>query len=209
MVENDIKKVSKYLKVPIGKLSYTDDHIIQMKTKGEEKIIGFSSIINYLHNVVEENGSKTSDSENYFLSKQFFDFANVFIRSTSKRDKCKSSCIKFGNSIGSRKNSFLRCGVSGVKLLPWKSDLFDRSKHLSSRPGCVLHHHGHLEAAVTSRERKIHESFKVVWSSPATRFNSARRWVCQFLNHPFVWKQSASINHHCRSIVCEFLIKNS
>lgn len=96
MVENDIKKVAKYLKVPVGKLSYTDDHIIQMKTTGDERIVGFSSIINFLHNVVEKE-NKTS--ENYFLAKQFFDFANVFIRSSTKRDKCKSSSRTFANSM--------------------------------------------------------------------------------------------------------------
>lgn len=113
MVENDIKKVSKYLKVPVGKLSYTDDHIIQMKTNGDERIVGFSSIINYLHNVVEKE-NKTS--ENYFLAKQFFDFANVFIRSTSKRDKCKSSSVTFANSMIEEIFDF-RCGSAGVKLV--------------------------------------------------------------------------------------------
>lgn len=87
MAESEIKKVSKYLQLPIGKLSYTDDNIIQMKTSGENKVVGFSSILNYLHNIIEkENRTK----ENYFLTKQFFDYANQFIRNTSKRDKCES-----------------------------------------------------------------------------------------------------------------------
>lgn len=85
MVESEIKKVSKYLKLPVGKLSYTEDNIIQMKA-GDERIIGFSTIINHLHNTIEK---ENQTSENFFLTKQYFDFANLFIRSTSKRDKCK------------------------------------------------------------------------------------------------------------------------
>jgi hypothetical protein len=86
MVESEIKKVAKYLQVPIGKLSYTDDNIIQMKAAGDEKIVGFSSIINFIHQKVEK---ENQTSEQYFLTKQYFDFANLFIRGTSKRDKCK------------------------------------------------------------------------------------------------------------------------
>lgn len=86
MVENDIKKISKCLQLPIGKLSYTDDNTIQMKLSGEENIVGYSSILNYLHNINEKENKK---SENYFLTKQFFDYSNTFIRNTSKRDKCK------------------------------------------------------------------------------------------------------------------------
>lgn len=84
MVENDIKKTAKYLQIPVGKLSYNEDNIIQMKTSGEEKIVGFSSILNHLQNLYEKENKK---SENYFLQKQFFDYANLFIRSTSKRDR--------------------------------------------------------------------------------------------------------------------------
>lgn len=87
MAESEIKKVSKYLKLSIGKLSYTDDNIIQMKTSGEDKVVGFSSILNYLHNIIEKENRTT---ENYFLTKQFFDYANQFVRNTSKRDKCES-----------------------------------------------------------------------------------------------------------------------
>lgn len=86
MVENEIKKVSRFLQIPVGKLSYTEDNIIQM-TAGESRIVGFSTIINNFHNIYEKE-NKTS--ENFFLAKQYFDFANLFIRSTSKRDKCKS-----------------------------------------------------------------------------------------------------------------------
>lgn len=85
MVENEIKKVSKFLQIPAGRLSYTEDNIIQMNV-GNIKIVGYSSILNHFHNVYEKE-NKTS--ENYFLAKQYFDFANLFIRSTSKRDKCK------------------------------------------------------------------------------------------------------------------------
>lgn len=86
MVENELKKVSKYYQLQHGKLSYTDDNIIQMKGQGNDKIVGFSSIINHFHEKIEK---ENKNSENYFLQKQFFDFANLFIRSTSKRDKCK------------------------------------------------------------------------------------------------------------------------
>ena len=86
MVENEIKKVSKYLQLPLGKLSYAEDSIIQMKLSGDEKLVGYSSIINHLHNIHEKENKK---SENYFLAKQFFDYANLFIRSSSKKDKCK------------------------------------------------------------------------------------------------------------------------
>lgn len=85
MVESEIKKVSKYLQLPIGKLSYTEDNIIQMKA-GDTTIVGYSTIINHLHNIHEKENKK---SENYFSAKQFFDYANSFIRSTSRRDKCK------------------------------------------------------------------------------------------------------------------------
>lgn len=98
MVENEIKKVSNYLQLPVGKLSYTDDNIIQMKSSGDAKIVGYSSIINHFHNIIEK---ENKSSENYFLAKQFFDFANLFIRSTSKRDKCEFS---FDNII----KNFLR-----------------------------------------------------------------------------------------------------
>lgn len=85
-MDSEIKKISKYLQLPIGKLSYVDDNIIQMKMLGEEKVIGFSSILNHLHNIVEK---ENETSENYFLTKQFFDYANTFVRNTSKRDKRK------------------------------------------------------------------------------------------------------------------------
>jgi hypothetical protein len=86
MVELELKKVSKYYQLPVGKLSYTDDNIIQMKGAGNEKIVGFSSILNHFHGKI---GNENKNSENYFLQKQWFDFANLFIRSSSKRDKCK------------------------------------------------------------------------------------------------------------------------
>lgn len=86
MCENELKKVSKYYQLPVGKLSYTDDNIIQMKASGNDKIVGFSSILNHFHGKIEK---ENKNSENFFLQKQFFDFANIFIRSTSKRDKCE------------------------------------------------------------------------------------------------------------------------
>lgn len=81
-VETEIKKVAKYFQLPVGKFSYTEDNVIQLKTSGEQ-LTGFSTILNHLHNISKENNS----SENFFLTKQFFDYANLFIRSTSKRDK--------------------------------------------------------------------------------------------------------------------------
>lgn len=84
MAEKEIKKVSKYFQLPLGKLTYTDDNIIQMKA-GDKTLVGFSTILNHFHSIVEK---ENKSSENYFLTKQYFDFANIFIRSTSKRDKC-------------------------------------------------------------------------------------------------------------------------
>lgn len=89
MIENEIRKVSKYLLLTAGKLSYTENNIIQMKA-GEISIVGFSSIINHFHNVCER---ENETSEIFFLVKQYFDFANLFIRSTSKKDRCKLSQI--------------------------------------------------------------------------------------------------------------------
>lgn len=87
MVESEIKRISKYLQVPLGKISHTDDNIIEMKTDNDgKKIVGYSTILNHFHQIFAKE-NKTS--ENYFLTKQYFDFANLFIRSTSKRDKCK------------------------------------------------------------------------------------------------------------------------
>lgn len=86
MAEIELKKVSRYLQLPIGKLSYTEDNVIQMKTAGDEKIVGYSTILNYFHNIHEK---ENKESESYFLTKQFFDYANLFIKNISKRDKCK------------------------------------------------------------------------------------------------------------------------
>lgn len=93
-MENEIKKVSKYLRIPAGKLSYTENNIIQMKA-GAHNIVGFSSIINHIHNAC---GKENETPETFFLVKQYFDFANLFIRSTSKRDKCESSRVSSANS---------------------------------------------------------------------------------------------------------------
>lgn len=89
MVENELKKVCKYYKLPACKFSYTDDNIIQLKAANNVNLVGFSTILNNFHDKIEK---ENKNSENYFLQKQFFDFANIFIRSNSKRDKCK--CYK-------------------------------------------------------------------------------------------------------------------
>jgi hypothetical protein len=87
-VETEITRVANYLKYPIkGKLSYTEDNIIQMNINANERIIGFSSILNYFHNEVQKQDNQ--NVQDFYQTKQFFDFANLFIRSTSKRDKCK------------------------------------------------------------------------------------------------------------------------
>lgn len=87
MSESELRRLARFLGIEdhLGKLSYTDDNIIQMETKAGS-VKGFSSILNYFHSIVEK---ENTTSESYFLKKQFFDFANLFIRTTSKRDKCK------------------------------------------------------------------------------------------------------------------------
>lgn len=88
MSEGELRRLARFLGIEnLGKLSYTDDNIIQMETKAGS-VKGFSSIVNYFHSIVEK---ENTTSESYFLKKQFFDFANLFIRTTSKRDKCKNS----------------------------------------------------------------------------------------------------------------------
>jgi hypothetical protein len=85
--EIEIKKIARYLKYPIeGKLGYTDDNIIQLQINKEQKITGYSTIINYFHN--EFTPKNDVSVQDFYRTKQFFDFANIFIRSTSKRDKC-------------------------------------------------------------------------------------------------------------------------
>lgn len=87
-VEKEIVKIANFLKYPIkGKLSYTDDNIIQMTIANGNKIVGYSSIINHFHNELQKKDNQSV--QDFYLTKQFFDFANLFIRSTSKRDKCK------------------------------------------------------------------------------------------------------------------------
>ena len=89
-VETEITRVANYLKYPIkGKLSYAEDNIIQMNINANEKIVGYSSILNYFHNEVQKKDNQ--NVQDFYQTKQFFDFANLFIRSTSKRDKCKKN----------------------------------------------------------------------------------------------------------------------
>lgn len=84
-VEKEITKIATYLKIPVkGKISYTEDNIIQLQLD-ENRLIGFSTILNHFHNKIEKDTTSTE----FFLTKQWFDFANLFIRSTCKRDKCK------------------------------------------------------------------------------------------------------------------------
>lgn len=86
-VEKEITKIATYLKIPVrGKISYTEDNIIQLQIDGKF-LVGFSTILNNFHNKIEKDKSSTE----FFLTKQWFDFANLFIRSTCKRDKCKSA----------------------------------------------------------------------------------------------------------------------
>lgn len=88
-VETEIVRIANFLKYPIkGKLSYTEDNIIQMSISGNKKVVGFSSILNFFHNNQMQKNNQQS-VQDFYLTKQFFDFANLFIRSTSKRDKCR------------------------------------------------------------------------------------------------------------------------
>ncbi|CAO1432156.1 unnamed protein product [Diamesa serratosioi] len=102
MCEKDLSRVSKYLKVPVGELSYTDGNIIQMKTKESKSITGYSSILNFLHSQSESNKS----SEEYFLVKQFFDYSNLFVKLTAKKDR-QNVCLELNSYLESR--SYL-CG---------------------------------------------------------------------------------------------------
>lgn len=89
-VETEIVRIANYLKYPIkGKLSYTKDNIIQLKISADKNIVGFSTILNYFHNKVQKDEQQSV--EDFYLTKQFFDYANLFIRSTCKRDKCKQN----------------------------------------------------------------------------------------------------------------------
>jgi hypothetical protein len=84
----EIIKIANIFKIPVsGKLSYTDDNIIQLKKGKNESIVGYSTILNSFHNSLDKS-AKEKDVD-FYLIKQFFDFANLFIRSTSKRDKCE------------------------------------------------------------------------------------------------------------------------
>ncbi|KAG5674003.1 hypothetical protein PVAND_003996 [Polypedilum vanderplanki] len=99
-VDKEITKIANYINFPIkGKLSFTEDNIIQMKEK-DKFIIGFSTIVNFFHDLNEKEQTQQS-IENYYLTKQFFDFANVFIRSTSKRDKY-AACLELNEYLETR-----------------------------------------------------------------------------------------------------------
>lgn len=103
MSESELRQLARYLGIEnqLGKLSYTDDNIIQMETKAGN-VKGFSSIVNHFHQIVEK---ENTTSESYFLKKQFFDFANLFIRTTCKRDKCEFFVI-WGSKNPANKFSF-------------------------------------------------------------------------------------------------------
>ena len=84
-VDKEIIKIATYLKIPVkGKIGFTNENIVQLQIDGKN-LVGFSTILNYFHNKV----SKKKTSTEFFLTKQWFDYANLFVRSTSKRDKCK------------------------------------------------------------------------------------------------------------------------
>lgn len=84
-VEQEVIKIATYLKIQVkGKISYTEDNIIQLQIDGKV-LVGFSTILNHFHNKIEKD-NKTPE---FFLRKQWFDFSNLFIRSSCKRDKCK------------------------------------------------------------------------------------------------------------------------
>lgn len=84
MTQIELVNVAKYFKFPIGKLSYTEDNVITMEVTKQKKIVGFSSILSFWHNQI-----KNEDATQHYLTKQFFDFSNLFLRNTCKKDKCK------------------------------------------------------------------------------------------------------------------------
>jgi hypothetical protein len=136
MAEKELTKIANYLNHPIkGKLSYTEDNIIQMQ-QGNSQIIGFSTIVNFFHNEVQKEQSKQS-VEDFYLTKQFFDFANVFIRSTSKRDKCKKFGIIYNIPFLPWCN-FFRCGMPRTQCLFGDSVLSHQPMHFARRFSCIL-----------------------------------------------------------------------
>lgn len=86
MAESEIKKVYKWYQEPVGKIGYTSDNTIQMKASGDQ-FVGFSSILNNIHNA---NEKENLNAETFFITKQFFDFVNIFIKSTFKKDTSMS-----------------------------------------------------------------------------------------------------------------------
>lgn len=116
-VEKEITRIAHFINYPIkGKLSYTEDNIIQMKIdENGNKIVGFSTISNYFHNNIQKDQTK-EQTEEFYLTKQFFDYANIFIRSTSKRDKCMYKNIRTLSHFilnYHTKSNFYRCSVHG------------------------------------------------------------------------------------------------
>lgn len=86
MTEAELTSIANFFQFPLGRLTYTADNVIAMEiSENHGKIVGFSSILNYIHNKL----CKTDDIAEHYLSKQFFDFSNLFLRFTCKKDKCK------------------------------------------------------------------------------------------------------------------------
>lgn len=85
MTQKELESVAKFFKFPLGKLSFTEDNVIAMEVSKQKKIVGFSSILNDMHNSMNKN----EDPTQHYLTKQFFDFSNLFLRNTNKKDKCK------------------------------------------------------------------------------------------------------------------------
>jgi hypothetical protein len=107
MTQKELESVAKFFKFPLGKLSFTEDNVISMEISKQKKIVGFSSILNHIHNSM----SKAEDPTQHYLTKQFFDFSNLFLRNTNKKDKCK--IINYHHWISKiyMKISYFSCGT--------------------------------------------------------------------------------------------------
>lgn len=90
----ELVNIAKYFQYPLGKISFTDDKVMQMevnKNKKLQKLVGFSTILNFIHN--ELSKGREIDVVEHYLSKQFFDFSFLFLNFTCKKDKCEWNSI--------------------------------------------------------------------------------------------------------------------
>lgn len=83
----ELVSIAKYFQYPLGKISFTDDKVMQMEVNKNKNLVGFSTILNFIHN--ELTKGQQIDVVEHYLSKQFFDFSNLFLNFTCKKDKCE------------------------------------------------------------------------------------------------------------------------